>query len=212
MLIVDRLTFSHPGQAQRYDFSLTAHPREVTAISGASGSGKSTLLDLLAGFLTPIAGSIQLDHQDLVPLRPEERPLSLLLQSESLFEHLSAGRNVALGLPAGTDKQTAQQQVAAALAEVGLDGLGDQQAGTLSGGQKQRVALARTLLRARPILLLDEPFSALDDETRALIRELVRTLTVRHGWHTILVSHHADDVAALAKRRYLLREGKLMAT
>lgn len=211
MLVVENLTFAHSGQSQTYTFSLTAHPREVTAISGASGSGKSTLLDLLAGFLTPRSGQILLDNQNLVPLRPEERPVSLLLQSESLFDHLSAARNVALGLPAGTDRTMMREKVNAALAEVGLDGLGDQQAATLSGGQKQRVALARTLLRARPILLLDEPFSALDDDTRHVIRDLVRRLTVDHDWHTILVSHHADDVEALAKRRYVLRDGKLVA-
>ncbi|MCR6671771.1 ATP-binding cassette domain-containing protein [Devosia ginsengisoli] len=209
MLRVENLTFAHPGQATPYAFSLVAHEGEVTAVSGASGSGKSTLLDLLAGFLTPSAGSIELDHSDLLPLPPEARPVSLLLQSESLFEHLSAAKNVALGLPAGTPRAEAQRQIGEALAEVGLEGIGNQLASTLSGGQKQRVALARTLLRARPVLLLDEPFSALDDETRVAVRELVRVLTIRHGWHTILVSHHADDVEALAARKYLLVEGRL---
>jgi thiamine transport system ATP-binding protein len=211
MLRVENLTFAHPGQTTPYTFFLVAHGGEVTAISGASGSGKSTLLDLLAGFLTPASGSIALDHRDLLPLPPEQRPVSLLLQSDSLFEHLSAAKNVALGLPAGTPKAEARRLIAEALAEVGLEGIGEQLAGTLSGGQKQRVALARTLLRARPVLLLDEPFSALDDETRVAVRELVRVLTIRHGWHTILVSHHADDVEALAARRYGLAEGRLTA-
>ena len=209
MLRVDNLTFAYPGQGTPYLFSLVADAGEVTAVSGASGSGKSTLLDLLAGFLVPSAGRIELDHQDLVPLPPEARPVSLLLQSESLFEHLTAARNVGLGLPAGIGKAQAGMQIDAALAEVGLQGIGEQVAGTLSGGQKQRVALARTLLRARPVLLLDEPFSALDDETRVAVRDLVRTLTVRHRWHTILVSHHMDDVDALASRRYTLRDGRL---
>ena len=209
MLRVENLTFAHPGQAAPYRFAMTARPGEITAISGASGSGKSTLLDLLAGFLTPSAGSITLDGADLLPLPPEARPVSLLLQSESLFEHLSAAKNVALGLPQGTARDEARRQITDALAEVGLDGIGDQLASTLSGGQKQRVALARTLLRARPVLLLDEPFSALDDETRVAVRDLVRVLTVNHGWHTILVSHHADDVEALASRRYVLAEGTL---
>ncbi|WP_206524623.1 ATP-binding cassette domain-containing protein [Devosia sp. 1566] len=211
MLRVDELCFAYPNTAEPYGFSLAAAPGEITAVSGASGSGKSTLLDLLAGFLTPTSGSIVLDGQQLVPLPPEQRPVSLLLQSESLFEHLSAGRNIALGLPARIPKASVHQQVEAALAEVGLSGIGAQPAATLSGGQKQRVALARTLLRARPVLLLDEPFSALDDQTRAVIRDLVRTLTVRHGWHTILVSHHNDDILALASRRYHLADRKLVA-
>lgn len=211
MLRVENLTFAYPGQAAPYVFSLEANAGEVTAISGISGSGKSTLLDLLAGFLEPSSGEVKLDGQDLLPLPPEARPVSLLLQSESLFDHLSAARNIAFGLPAGTDKTETRRLIAAALAEVGLEGIGEQHVATLSGGQKQRVALARTLLRARPVLLLDEPFSALDDETRAVIRDLVRTLTVRHGWHTLLVSHHADDVEALASRRYTLRDGRLSA-
>lgn len=212
MLRVESLTYAHAGQVAPYIFSFFANPGEVTAISGASGSGKSTLLDLLAGFLVPSAGSIDLDQQNLLPLPPEARPVSLLLQSESLFEHLTAAHNVALGLPADTGRVQARAQVDAALAEVGLQGIGDQVASTLSGGQKQRVALARTLLRARPVLLLDEPFSALDDETRVAVRDLVRTLTIRHAWHTILVSHHADDVAALAKRRYVLSDRRLTAS
>lgn len=209
MLRAERLAFAHPGQAREYEFSFAAAPGEVTAISGASGSGKSTLLDLVAGFLLPRSGVLELDGRNLLPLPPEERPVSLLLQSESLFEHLSAERNVMLGVPAGKARHEAGPQVAAALAEVGLEGIGHQAASTLSGGQKQRVALARTLLRARPILLLDEPFSALDDETRVTTRDLVRTLTEHHDWHTILVSHHADDVAALASRKYRLSEGRL---
>lgn len=208
MLRVDNLRFAHPGQPTPYAFSMTAGAGEVTAVSGASGSGKSTLLDLLAGFLRPTEGSITLDGQNLLPLAPEERPVSLLLQSESLFDHLTAKRNVALGLPTGaTDSR---RRIGDALAEVGLESLGDQVAATLSGGQKQRVALARTLLRARPVLLLDEPFSALDDETRIAVRDLVATLTRRHGWHTILVSHHTDDVEALASRRYVLKDGLLV--
>ena len=209
MLTVENLAFAYPGSATAYQFSFVAAPGEVTSISGPSGSGKSTLLDLLAGFQKPAAGRILLDGTDLVPLQPEDRPVSLLLQSDSLFDHLSGTRNVALGLPARTPRQTVDSKVTAALDEVGLTGFGAQLAATLSGGEKQRVALARTLLRNRPILLLDEPFSALDDETRATTRELVKTLTIRHGWQTILVSHHTDDVEALASRKYRLDHGVL---
>jgi thiamine transport system ATP-binding protein len=209
MLRAEDLSFAYPGQSLPYVFSMTASAGEVTAISGISGSGKSTLLDLLAGFQRPTAGRLLLDGADLLPLPPEQRPISLLLQSENLFDHLSAASNVALGLPARIGRAVAADQVEAALAEVGLEGFGQQRASTLSGGQKQRVALARTLLRNRPILLLDEPFSALDDETRQVIRALVKTLTVRHQWHTILVSHHADDVETLANRRYHLADNRL---
>jgi thiamine transport system ATP-binding protein len=204
------LTYRHPGQATGYAFTMIAAPGEVTAIMGPSGAGKSTLLDLIAGFVKPGGGRLAFDGRDLLPLPPEKRPVSILFQSETLFEHLSAARNVSLGLPAKLPRTEAERRITAALAEVGLPDIGAQRAATLSGGQKQRVALARTLLRARPILLLDEPFSALDDETRETVRGLVGALTERHGWTTVLVSHHADDVEALAKRRYRIDAGRLV--
>lgn len=206
MLCADDLVFAHPG-APEYHFTLEASPSETTAISGPSGAGKSTLLDLLAGFLKPSSGALTVDGIDLLPLAPETRPVSLLLQADNLFDHLTAAANVELGLPKELGKD--RQAVAQALAEVGLSGFESKVASTLSGGQKQRVALARTLLRDRPVLLLDEPFSALDDDTRKTTRDLVADLTRRHNWHTILVSHHVDDIAALASRHYRIVAGKL---
>jgi thiamine transport system ATP-binding protein len=210
MLRADELTFAYSGAAQTYAFSFAAESGAVTAISGASGSGKSTLLDLLAGFLAPSNGALTLDGKDILPLKPEERPVSLLLQTDNLFDHLSAEANVALGLPNGVARGEGKAMVADALAQVGLAGLGARAAATLSGGQKQRVALARTLLRHRPVLLLDEPFSALDDQTRHTTRELVARLTQSENWHTILVSHHGDDIAALASRHYRIVDGRLV--
>lgn len=207
MLEADHLRFTYPGATRHFDLSFAAKPGEITAVSGQSGSGKSTLLDLIAGFLEPVSGRLTLDGRDLLALPPEQRPVSILFQSETLFDHLSAFQNIELGLPRGTTDRLGK--VTAALAEVGLPGVLKQRADTLSGGEKQRVALARTLLRDRPVLLLDEPFSALDDETRGTIRTLVKSLTERHGWITLLVSHHADDVEALAARRYHLLDGRL---
>jgi thiamine transport system ATP-binding protein len=209
MLEADGLAYTYPGADRHYELSFSALPGEITAVSGQSGAGKSTLLDLVAGFLTPTSGSLTLDGSNLLPLPPERRPVSILFQTETLFDHLTAARNVALGLPHHTTAADARGQVEAALAEVGLAGMGPQRAATLSGGEKQRAALARTLLRNRPVLLLDEPFSALDDETRGTVRQLVRQLTVQHGWITILVSHHVDDIDTLAARRYLLHDGRL---
>lgn len=209
MLVLEDVTFAHPGRSP-YRFAMSAAPGEITAVEGASGAGKSTLLDLIAGFLMPSGGRIALDGKDLVPLPPEQRPISILFQSETLFEHLSAAANVALGLPRGTGRREAADQVEAALAEVGLGGIGPQRAETLSGGQKQRVALARTLLRDRPVLLLDEPFSALDEATRRGVRDLVAALSASREWHTVLVSHYRDDIDALAAHRYRLEGGALL--
>jgi thiamine transport system ATP-binding protein len=177
VLALEDVQFAYPGHALDYRFTLTAAAGEITAIRGASGSGKSTLLDLIAGFRIPTSGCIMVDGTDITTLPPERRPVSILFQSESLFDHLGAAANVALGLPRGTPRAAIDQRVTAALADVGLPGLGAQRAATLSGGQAQRVALARTLVRDRPVLLLDEPFSALDDESRATTRDLVRRLT-----------------------------------
>jgi thiamine transport system ATP-binding protein len=206
MLTLEDVTFAYPG-APPYRFGMIAERGVVTAIRGQSGAGKSTLLDLISGFLAPASGRVLIDGRDVTPLPPEERPVSILFQSETLFDHLSATRNVALGL-AHSDRE----RVAAALAEVGLPDIGPQRAKTLSGGQKQRVALARTLLRDRPVLLLDEPFSALDDQTRTATRTLVKTLTRKHQWATVLVTHHADDISAIADRVYRLENGVLIAS
>jgi thiamine transport system ATP-binding protein len=206
VLALEDVAFAYPGAAATYRFSMEAPAGEITAIRGQSGSGKSTLLDLIAGFLTPALGAIRVDGVDVTSLPPERRPVSIQFQSETLFEHLSAARNVALGLGGEAD---GSPRIAAALAEVGLPDIGPQQASTLSGGQKQRVALARTLLRDKPVLLLDEPFSALDDETRAATRALVQSLTRKHKWATLLVTHHADDISAIADRVYLLANGVL---
>ena len=209
MLIADRLTFTYPGANRSYCFSFEALPGEVTAISGASGSGKSTLLDLVAGFLPPDSGTLQLDGLDLLVLPPERRPVSILFQSESLFEHLTAERNVELGLPTSLAAATRRATVTAALEQVGVASVAPQRAETLSGGEKQRVALARTLVRDRPVLLLDEPFSALDDTSRSAIRELVSKLTREKKWVTLLVTHHHDDIEAVASRHYRLEDGQL---
>ncbi len=210
MLVLEDLAYAHPVRWGSYSFTMSAAAGEVTAVSGPSGSGKSTLLDLIAGFLDPTGGRLTLDGRDLLPLPPETRPVSILFQSESLFEHLTAAHNIALGLPPGTSRAEVAHKVTTALEEVGLPGVGNQRADTLSGGQKQRVALARTLLRNRPVLLLDEPFSALDDDSRAATRTLVRSLTEAHHWITVLVSHHQDDIAALAARRYQIAAGRLL--
>jgi thiamine transport system ATP-binding protein len=210
MLRLEGIRFAYAPDLPPYRFDLVAQPGAITAVMGASGSGKSTLLDLIAGFLQPQAGTMVLDQLDLLQLQPEERPVSLLFQSNALFEHLSAASNVSLGLPRQTRRKDIGPLVAGALAEVGLAGIEKQRAATLSGGQKQRVALARTLLRNRPVLLLDEPFSALDDVTRLSARDLVRDLTKAHAWTTILVSHHTEDVEALASRRYRIAGGVLL--
>jgi len=206
MLRIENLTFAHPGQTAPYQFDLEVAPGEIVAISGTSGSGKSTLLDLVAGFLTPTNGEIALDDRSLLPLPPEERPVSILFQDNNLFDHLTVAQNIALGLQS---THGSEQAISDVLKRVGLEGYAPRRARSLSGGQQQRVALARTLLRDKPILLLDEPFTGLDAETASSMRDLVKDLTNAKNWHVVLVSHDEDDAVFLADRRFDLSGNQL---
>ena len=144
-------------------FSLTVERGEQVAILGPSGAGKSTLLNLIAGFLTPASGLLTLDGVDHTTTPPSRRPVSMLFQENNLFSHLTVAQNIGLGLNPGLKLNAAQQKKMHAIAhQMGIDNLMARLPGELSGGQRQRVALARCLVREQPILLLDEPFSALD--------------------------------------------------
>jgi len=204
VLVLDAIAFRHKAGDTTYRFDMEVEAGTIAGLTGPSGSGKSTLLDLVAGFLAPEAGDITLDGTSLLPLLPERRPVSTLFQANNLFDHLSVAANVALGVPKPAASPAAIEN---ALAQMGIGGLGQRRAATLSGGQKQRVALARTLLRDKPVLLLDEPFTGIDAEAVAPIRDLISQLVKSRGWHGILVSHDEGDIAALAQRHYRLEDG-----
>lgn len=207
MLEIDDLGFAYTPDGPRFAFTFAVDAGEVAGIVGPSGAGKSTLFDLIAGFLVPDTGDIRLDGRSLLGHKPETRPVSIVFQSDNLFEHLSAGANVALGL--GSRARASDPRVDQALDRMGLAPYRDRRAASLSGGQKQRVALARTLLRNRPILLLDEPFTGLDEETARPIRALIGTLVRENGWHALLVSHQAGDISALADRVHTLENHRI---
>jgi thiamine transport system ATP-binding protein len=209
MLTIDELRFAYNGQAEPWTFSLAVNPGEIVAITGPSGSGKSTLLDLIAGFQIPLSGRVVLDGKEFTRQPPEQRPMSILFQSDNLFDHLTVADNVGLGLPKSARADERHQRIRDALAEMELDGYGTRRASKLSGGQKQRVALARTLLRDRPVLLLDEPFAALDAETAATIRQTVREMVRSHGWHTLIVSHLPEDAKGFADKKLRIEDWRL---
>ena len=194
------------------DFSLCANfsaPMGArVALLGPSGAGKSTLLTTLAGFWPPSSGRILWAGQDITHTPPGERPLSILFQDQNLFPHLSVAQNLGLGLSpklrlSGADKA----KIEAALARVGLAGFGNRKPATLSGGQQSRVALARCLLRARPILALDEPFAALGPALKADMLALVADLAEEQGTTVLMVSHDPEDARRLCPQTVLVAEG-----
>ncbi len=208
MLTFDRLLLTQGNFRLAADFSLP--PGGITALVGPSGAGKSTLLSAIAGFLTPAHGRILWQGQDLAALPPGARPLSILFQDQNLFPHLTVAQNLGLGLRPDLRLGDADRdRVSDALALVGLTGLADRKPGSLSGGQQSRVALARTLLRARPLLLLDEPFAALGPALRAEMLDLVLSLTATAGTSVLMVSHDPADALRVAARTMWLAGERL---
>jgi thiamine transport system ATP-binding protein len=169
------------------------------AVVGPSGAGKSTLLAAIAGF-TPLArGRITWKGEDLGPLEPGARPLSIVFQDNNLFPHLTVAQNVGLGLSPRLKLDAAQRaRVDRSLARTGLEGLAGRRPAELSGGQQSRVALARVLLRDRPLMLLDEPFAALGPALRAEMMALVLELAAETRATLLMVTHDPRDAARLA--------------
>ena len=189
---------------------MSVKPKEIVAILGQSGSGKSTLLDLLAGFLHASGGSIKLDENELIEESVEKRPITILFQNHNLFEHLSVEKNILLGVSKTLkSSKTDIEKVKTILKEVGLEKFEHTLASSLSGGQQQRVALARVLIRREPILLLDEPFTGLDADTRIEMLDLVQKLTLENNLHTIMVTHEIQDCERIANRIYKVENQKI---
>lgn len=207
MLRLEAVEIEVDGWRLAADLALEAG--SATAVIGPSGAGKSTLLAAIAGFLDPAAGRVLWDGRDLTPLAPAERPVTLLFQEHNLFAHLSATQNVGLGLrPDLRLGRAGWDQVEAALAAVGLGGMGRRRPAELSGGERQRAALARALLRDRPVLLLDEPFVALGPGLRAEMLDLVARIRAEQGATLVMVTHQPADARRIAPRTVLVSGGR----
>lgn len=196
---------------RHFSFSLSAAPGDTVAILGESGSGKTTLLNLIGGFVPLQSGDISWNGQSITDLTPDRRPVTSLFQENNLFEHLSVAQNVGLGLNPGLKLGPAQwQQVTNTLKSVGLDDFDSRMPGSLSGGEQQRAGLARCLIRHKPILLLDEPYSALDVTTREKMLALTHTVCQQNDLCTVLVTHNPDDARILCARVIKLENGRLI--
>jgi thiamine transport system ATP-binding protein len=211
MLVVDDCRLEYPDFSARY--TLKVETGQLCAVVGPSGGGKTTLLHLIAGFERQVSGSLQFSGQDLSPLKPSARPIAMVFQDHNLFPHLTAGENVALGLrPSLRLDDRDRRQVKDALEAVDLRGLADRRPGEMSGGQGQRVALARALVTHKPLLLLDEPFGALDPGLRRSMIRLVDDLRRARNITVVITIHTPEDIVGIADQVAFVAEGQVIAT
>lgn len=206
MLTLEAVTLQQGSFVLTADWSVAAGAR--VALIGPSGAGKSTLLMAIAGFLPPVQGKILWQGRDLATVDPGARPATMLFQDQNLFPHLTLDQNLGLGLQPNL-RLTAEQreQVAEVLERVGLAGMGARKPAALSGGQQGRAALARALLRARPMLLLDEPFAALGPALKAEMLDLLEEVATVTRATVLMVTHDPADAQRFADHTILVADG-----
>lgn len=206
MLTLEKLQIVQDDFQLSADISIEAGSR--LAIMGPSGAGKSTLLASISGFLTPASGRVLWRGKDMTALPPAARPVSTIFQDNNLFPHLTVLQNVALGIrPSGALSRAERETVHESLARVGLEGFDARKPGSLSGGQQSRAAVARMLVQAQPIAVLDEPFSALGPAMRGDMIELVRGLCDDMGTTLLMVTHDPEDARRLGGDLALVDQG-----
>ncbi|MER7461131.1 ABC transporter ATP-binding protein [Micromonospora sp. NPDC126480] len=209
-IILDNLDHTYPEAAAPTLRQVALHvPAGTrTAILGPSGSGKSTLLSIIAGLTTPTGGDVRLAGRSVLRQPPHRRDLGVVLQRPLLFPHLTVAENIAFGLRMRrTDRAVVRRRVAELLDAVALPAYADRRSTELSGGQQQRVALARALAARPAVLLLDEPFSALDPQLRGDMRALLAELHRREGTTTLFVTHDRDEATDVADHVAVLLDG-----
>ena len=210
-LVVDAVTHRYPSGALAVEnINLDIKGGEIIALLGPSGCGKTTLLRIIAGFIAQTQGRIIIGDDIVDALPPNRRAVGIVFQNYALFPHLTISENVAYGLAArGTDKATRQREAQRLLELVQLPSMGERLPRQLSGGQQQRVALARALAIKPSILLLDEPFAALDKNLRLDMQIEVKRLQRVSGITTLIVTHDQEEALSMADRVAVLSHGQL---
>lgn len=209
MLQFDNVRLSFPEFELQADVAAPEGAR--IAVMGASGSGKSTLLSVIAGFATPDAGTLSWRGGDLNAVPIAQRPISVLFQDGNLFPHLDVFDNAALALRGDLNlHEDERRAVMRSIEKVGLSGFEKRKPAALSGGQQSRAALARVLLRDRPLTLLDEPFAALDPGLRIEMLALIADLSQATGQTVLMATHDFRDAERLCDRIWFMEGGKLV--
>ncbi|OAT45075.1 ATP-binding component of an ABC superfamily thiamine transporter [Proteus hauseri ATCC 700826] len=209
MIKLEQLSYTY--EHQHLTFNLNVNAGERIAILGPSGAGKSTLLSLIAGFLPSENGSLTLNGENHTKTAPAKRPISMLFQDNNLFPHLTVRQNIGLGLNPGLKLTPTQKTLLESRAkQVSLSEYLERLPAQLSGGQRQRVAIARCLVREQPIILLDEPFSALDPALRIEMLALLEQLCDEKNLTLLMVSHSLEDAAKIASRAIVIDNGTIV--
>ena len=200
-----------PGAPALDRIDLVIAEGERMVVLGPSGSGKTTLLRLIAGLETPDAGTIRIGGRDMAGVPPHRRDVSMVFQNPGLYPHLSVFENLAFGLRArGVARAERRRRVHAVAAMLGVGRLLDRRPAGLSGGERQRVALGRAVVREPRVLLLDEPFSNLDDPLRAALRGELVKLHRRFGSTVVHVTHDQGEALSIGQRLAVVHEGRIM--
>ena len=193
--------------------NLSLKDGEMVTLLGPSGSGKTTTLRMVAGFIEPDSGSLLFDRKDVTTLQPRERKIGMVVQSVALFPNMNVYQNISFALDvAGWDQEASITRVEELSKMLGIENLLHRRIDEISGGEGQRVALARALALEPELLLLDEPFSALDPQLRKRLQEEIRELQQQLGITTIYVTHNQSEAFAISDRIAILDNGQIVQT
>jgi spermidine/putrescine ABC transporter ATP-binding subunit len=209
-LVIDGIRKRYGAVRALDGVDLAVEPGELLTILGPSGSGKTTLLKVVAGFEMPEAGSVRLGGEDITIMPPARRNIGMVFQNYALFPHMTAAENIAFPLEMRSlARAEIERELLRALDLVALGGLGERFPRQLSGGQQQRVALARAIVFSPRLLLLDEPFGALDRKLREAMQLEVRRLQQRLGLTTIFITHDQEEALVISDRVAVMRGGAI---
>ena len=192
---------------------LAVREGEFLTILGPSGSGKTTILRLIAGFLTPTAGTITLAERDITTVPAHKRPFNTVFQDYALFPHMTVAGNVGYGpMVRGLNRSETKRRVADVLEIVGLGEMASRRPSQLSGGQRQRVALARAIVNEPKVILLDEPLAALDAGLRRQMQTFLKDIQQRVGITFLFVTHDQEEAITMADRIVVMNRGRIVQT